>query len=218
MTIIILFLIGFTLGLLYAFVGERLPLLIPDVKNDIPNSWILNLFIGVINAVILLISYYDYGISYEFFMALIVFGLVVIIFMTDFKYMIILDSPLVISGVLTIILKAYYKGFKAMGISILSGIILFLFMLLIAFIGKKIFKRDALGGGDIKLALVIGLILDLRLGLIAIVLSSLIALPYALASMMLVKTREVPYGPFLAGSMGLVFMFIDKFTNLINFF
>ena len=215
MTIIILFLIGFTLGLLYAFVGERLPLLIPDVKNDIPNSWILNLFIGVINAVILLISYYDYGISYEFFMALIVFGLVVIIFMTDFKYMIILDSPLVISGVLTIILKAYYKGFKAMGISILSGIILFLFMLLIAFIGKKIFKRDALGGGDIKLALVIGLILDLRLGLIAIVLSSLIALPYALASM---KTREVPYGPFLAGSMGLVFMFIDKFTNLINFF
>ena len=104
-----------------------------------------------------------------------------------------------------------------MGLSILSGLLLFLLMLLIGIIGKKIFKREALGGGDIKLAILIGIILGFRLGLVSIILSSLIALPYALASLMLNKNKEVPFGPFLIGSMAIVFLFSDKFMNLINF-
>ncbi len=215
--IIILFIIGFCLGLVYALIGERLPLLIPEIALKNENSWILNLFIASIHALILLISFYVYGISYEFFSSLIVLGLLIIIFITDFKYMIILDSPLIVASILILILKAYYFGFKDMGLSILSGLALFLFMLVVSIIGRKIFKREALGGGDIKFSFVIGLILGLRLGLSAIILSSLLAIPYALASLMLSKTREVPYGPFLAGSMGVVFLFSEKFLNLIYY-
>ena len=90
------------------------------------------------------------------------------------------------------------------------------FMFIVGLIGKKIFKREALGGGDIKLSFVIGTILGLRLGLISIIFSSLLALPYALASIMLSKNKEVPFGPFLVGSMALVFIFSDKFMSLIN--
>ena len=144
-------------------------------------------------------------------------ALVTTIFVSDFKYLIILDSPLVISSILTLILKYCYFGLKEVGISIISGIILFVIMLLIGKIGKILFKKEALGGGDIKLAIVIGLILNLRLGLVAIILSSLLAMPYALGSIMLSKNKEVPYGPFLIGSLGIVFIFIEKFTNLINF-
>ncbi len=215
--IIILFLIGFSLGIAYSIIGENLPLLIPEVKMSESNSWILNLFIGCLNAIILLISFYTYGLSYEFFSSLIVIGLIIIIFITDFKYMIILDSPLIIGGLLILILKAYYYGFKEALLALLSGLILFVFMLIVSFIGRKIFKREALGGGDIKFSLVIGEILGLKLGLAAIITSSLIAMPYALASLMLSKNREVPFGPFLAGSMGLVYLFSDKFLNLINF-
>mgnify|MGYP005777157915 FL=1 len=43
--IIILFIIGFVLGLFYAFIGEKLPLLVPEVIEKESNSWILNLFI-----------------------------------------------------------------------------------------------------------------------------------------------------------------------------
>ena len=197
--IITIFFIGFILGLAYSLIGEKLPLLVPDVVAKEDNSWILNLFIGVVNALIMLISYYYYGFSYEFFSSLIVTALVLIIFISDFKYMIILDSPLLI------------------GLSILSGLLLFLLMLLFGIIGKKIFKREALGGGDIKLAILIGIILGFRLGLVSIILSSLIALPYALASLMLNKNKEVPFGPFLIGSMAIVFLFSDKFMNLINF-
>lgn len=215
--IIILFLIGFILGIIYAFIGEKLPLLVPEVIEKEGNSWILNLFIGVINALVFLISYYNFGLSYEFFASLIIAGLVLIIFISDFKYMIILDSPLIISGLLILILRAYFYGFKNMGLSLLSGLILFLLMLIIGFIGKKIFKKEALGGGDIKLAGIIGLILGLRLGLVSIILSSLLALPYAVAALLLNKDNEVPYGPFLIASMAIVFLFMDKFNNLIAF-
>ncbi len=215
--IIILFLIGFILGIIYAFIGEKLPLLVPEVIEKEGNSWILNLFIGVINALVFLISYYNFGLSYEFFASLIIAGLVLIIFISDFKYMIILDSPLIISGLLILILRAYFYGFKNMGLSLLSGLILFLLMLIIGFIGKKIFKKEALGGRDIKLAGIIGLILGLRLGLVSIILSSLLALPYAVAALLLNKDNEVPYGPFLIASMAIVFLFMDKFNNLIAF-
>lgn len=215
--IIGLFLIGFVLGLVYALIGEKLPLLVPEVLPKENNSWILNLFIGVVNALIFLISYYTFGISYEFFATLIIAGLVFIIFISDFKYMIILDSPLVVSAILILILRAYFNGLKDMGVSLFSGLILFLVMLLIAFLGSKLFKREALGGGDIKLAGIIGIILGLKLGLVAIILSSLLALPYAAGAMMLNKDSEVPFGPFLIASMAIVFIFSDKFLNLIAF-
>lgn len=215
--IIGLFLIGFVLGLVYALIGEKLPLLVPEVLPKENNSWILNLFIGVVNALIFLISYYTFGISYEFFATLIIAGLVFIIFISDFKYMIILDSPLVVSAILILILRAYFNGLKDMGVSLLSGLILFLVMLLIGLLGKKMFKKEALGGGDIKLAGIIGIILGLKLGLVAIILSSLLALPYAAGAMMLNKDSEVPFGPFLIASMAIVFIFSDKFLNLIAF-
>lgn len=215
--IIILFLIGFVLGLVFSLMGEKMPLLLPEVREKPENSWILNLFIATMNAIIVLISYYIYDFSYEFLATILVSGLVINIFVSDFKYMIIMDTPLVIVSILILILKTIFMGFKTMFISLASGLILFLFMLLIGIFGKKIFKREALGGGDIKLAAVIGIILGLRLGLVAIIFSSLLALPYALAVMMLGKDREVPFGPFLIGSMALVFIFSEKFMNLINF-
>lgn len=215
--IIWLFLIGFVLGLGYAFIGEKLPLFVPEVIEKESNSWILNLFIGVLNALVLLVSYYTFGISYEFFASLIIAGLVFIIFISDFKYMIILDSPLIIGGLFILIFRAYFYGFKNMGLSVLSGVVLFLLMLSIGFIGKKIFKREALGGGDVKLAGIIGIILGLKLGLVAIILSSLLALPYAAGAMMLNKDSEVPFGPFLIASMAIVFIFSEKFSNLIAF-
>ena len=215
--IILLFLIGFGLGLLYAFIGDMLPLYVPEVVKKEENSWIFNLFIGILNALVILVSYYSFGISYEFFASLIIAGLVFIIFISDFKYMIILDSPLIAATLLILIFRAYFYGFKNMGLSLLSGVALFLIMLLIAFIGKKIFKRDALGGGDIKLAGVMGIILGFPLGLVSIIFSSLLALPYALGAIMVNKDSEVPFGPFLIASMAIVFVFIDKFSNLIAF-
>ena len=141
-----------------------------------------------------------------------------LIFISDFSYYIILDSPLIISSILLFILKFIFFGYKDALISIVSGISLFLVMYLIKIIGDKLFKRESLGGGDIKLAFVIGYALGFRLSLIAIILSSFLALPYSVASLKLQKNNEVPFGPFLVSSLFIVFLFQDKFINILGFF
>ena len=159
--------------------------------------------------------YFPFG--YNYLVGLIIVSLMIIIFISDFRYMIILDSPLLFSTVLIIILKLIYFGFKNTIYSIISGLILFFIMLLIEKLGTLILKKDSLGGGDIKFAFLMGLALDLKLGIVALVLSTFLALPYAVASVYIMKKNEFPYGPFLAGALFIVFFHLDKFTNLINY-
>ena len=162
-------------------------------------------------------TYYIFPSGYYFYGGLIISSLLIIIFVSDFKYMVILDSPLIVTGILFIILKLIYFGFRATLSSFLSGVALFLVMLLLFQVGKLLFKKEALGGGDIKLSFIIGLILDFNLGLTALVLSTFVALPYALASLEIKKNNEFPYGPFLAGSLFIVFYNYDKFLLLLEY-
>ena len=168
--------------------------------------------------VLFLFSYLYFGISYNFFIMLILSSLCVIIFVSDFKYMIILDSPLIIAGVLVIILKTVYYGYKTIIPTLISGIITFLVMLLVGFIGKKMYKRDALGGVDIKLSFVIGMILGVQVAMVSLIFSTFLALPYALATIVLKKDSEVPFGPFIVASLFIVFLYYDKFYNIVKLF
>ena len=168
--------------------------------------------------VLFLFSYLYFGISYNFFIMIILSSLCVIIFVSDFKYMIILDSPLIISGVLVIILKTVYYGYKTIIPTLISGIITFLVMLLVGFIGKRMYKRDALGGGDIKLSFIIGMILGVQVAMVSLIFSTFLALPYALATIVLKKDSEVPFGPFIVSSLFIVFLYYDKFYNIVKLF
>lgn len=168
--------------------------------------------------VLFLFSYLYFGISYNFFIMIILSSLCVIIFVSDFKYMIILDSPLIVSGVLVIILKTVYYGYKAIIPTLVSGIITFLVMLLVGFIGKRMYKRDALGGGDIKLSFIIGMILGVQVAMVSLIFSTFLALPYALATIVLKKDSEVPFGPFIVSSLFIVFLYYDKFYNIVKLF
>ncbi len=172
----------------------------------------------ILTGILFTLSYYRFGISYEFFISLIISSLVVIIFITDFNDMIILDSPIVIATILVLIIKFIYFGYKEVLFSLLSGILAFITMYLIGFIGKKIFKREALGGGDIKFMFVAGVILSYKYALIMLILSNFVALPYAFASILLNKKSEVPFGPFLVGSLFIVFFFLNKFKYIVYLF
>lgn len=174
-------------------------------------------FAEIFTGLLFLLTSIYFSFGYNYLVGLIIVSLMVIIFISDFKYMIILDSPLIVSIVLIIILKLVYFGFKTTIYSIISGLILFLIMLLIENLGSLILKKDSLGGGDIKFAFLMGLTLDVKLGIVALVLSTFLALPYAIASVKIMKSHEFPYGPFLAGALFIVFFHLDKFTNLINF-
>lgn len=170
----------------------------------------------LLTGILFALAFYLYGISYEFFAMLIISSLLVIIFVSDFKYMVILDGPLVICSILLLGLKYYYFGWKVLLISIVSGLVIFLFMMLIKFIGDRVFKQESLGGGDIKLATFFGFVLAIRLGFISLVVGCFVAFPYAIYSVFSNNNREIPFGPFLITGLLIVFLLATQITNFID--
>ena len=169
-----------------------------------------------LTGILFLISYNLFGISANFFMGIVLSSLVVIIFVSDSKYMIILDSPLIISSILILIIKFCYYGIDSVWKSLLSGLFVFVVMYLLMLLGNFLFKRESLGGGDIKLSFVSGLVLGPVMGLFYICLGAFLALPYALYVMLKNKENMLPFGPFLAISMLLIYYNLDFFTNFLN--
>ncbi len=175
--------------------------------------FIYELFTGIL----FLISYLKFSVSYEFFVMLLISSLLVLIFITDFKYMIILDSPLVVSSLCFLGIYWVSFGFISTTLRILEAICFFLTMFGIGKLGNALFKKESLGGGDIKFSFVMGLLLGYKYALVALVFSTFLALPYAIGSMVLKKDNEVPFGPFLVSSVALVFFFSEKFQYLFYF-
>lgn len=182
-----------------------------------------HLIIEIITGLLFMGGYLYYGLNLYYLTYLVIISVSLIIFISDFKYMIILDSPLIIGSILILIIRYFELGIYNTLFSILYGITMFIIMYLIKIIGNKLFKKESLGDGDIKLAFFIGLVLGypgvgIRLSLISLFFSAFLALPYAYASVYLTHKNEVPFGPFLAFSMVIVYIFIDKFTRLLIFF
>lgn len=163
-------------------------------------------------------GYYLYLNTPHLLMYFILISVMLLIFISDFKYMIILDSTLVVGSTLYIIVLLIFFGFNTALVHILSGLGLFITLLAFKKLGDIIFKKESMGGGDIKLAFFMGLVLNYQLGLVALILSTFLALPYALAITYFNKKNELPYGPFLIAACVLVFVFIDKFSAVLEVF
>ena len=89
-------------------------------------------------------------------------------------------------------------------------------MLMVKIVGDKAFKRESLGGGDIKLSLFIGLVLGYKLSFINLVLASFLALPVAFYYLIKLKDREVPFGPFLIISTFIIYIFSTQILDFID--
>jgi leader peptidase (prepilin peptidase)/N-methyltransferase len=74
-------------------------------------------------------------------------------------------------------------------------------------------KKEAMGEADIMIAGTIGAMVGVKLGLVVVFLSALLALPVFLIAGK--KDLEVPFIPFLALALLIVYVFSDFFTNLL---
>ena len=164
------------------------------------------------------LCYFLYGISYEFCAGIIISSVLIIILISDFKYLVILDSPLVIGTILIIGLKYCYFGSDATIKSLTSAFLMFMFLLMIKFVFDRVYKRESLGGGDIKLSLLSGATLGIKLGLASLIVASFLAFPYAIYIIKKHKEKEIPFGPFLAGSLFLTFIFTEPIAKFISTF
>ena len=172
----------------------------------------MELFTGVL----FLISYMLFGLSENFYLSLIIASLVVLIFITDSIYMIILDEALIVSGVLILIIKFIYQGFMPALISLGHGMIIFLVIYALMILGNYLFKKESMGGGDIKLSFIAGMVLGPYLGFFYIVFASFLAFPYAIYVVIKNDDGILPFGPFLATSMLFCFYNSEMLTQFLN--
>lgn len=168
--------------------------------------------------------YFLYGFSYMLFpFCILVFSLLVITAI-DFEFQIIPDEfsfLLMIVGflssffnfmlgdtVLQRILNSFL-GFVAGGGS----------LLVIAVVGKWIFKKDAMGGGDIKIMAGVGTFLGWEKVLFAIFIAcfigSIVGL-FLIVSKKIVRKQEIAFGPYLALSSYLT-LFLPAPATIINY-
>lgn len=175
------------------------------------DSFLVELVTGISFALV----YFVYGISYETSIGFVIVLVMISIFISDFKEMVILDSTLVVGTVFYYVLIFLELGMrKGVYKSFLYGIFGFVLLFVIKILGDAVFKRESLGGGDIKFAFFMGSVLPYNLFLIALVIGSFAALPYALYISISKKTNELAFGPFLA--IGLFVAFLLK-SPILNF-
>lgn len=172
----------------------------------------IELFTGML----FLISYYTFGLTPEFAIAIIISSLVSIIFVSDINYYIILDSPLIIGSTLIIIIKLLTTTLTSTLLSIGSGVLIFAIMYSIMLLGNLIFKKESLGGGDIKLSFIAGLVLGPKLGILYIIFGAFLAFPYAIYITIRNKENMLPFGPFLISSLLIIYLDYEFFLTFIN--
>ena len=193
----------------YIFLGG----LCKKCKNPIGFVYFLT---ELLSGCLFALCYKVFGISYEFFTAVILSSLVIIIFVSDSKYMIINDSPLIVSAILIFIIKWLDTGILSALMSLVYGLIIFGVAYLLMLFGSLAFKQEALGGGDIKLSFVAGMVLGVKLGILYIVLASFLAFPYAVYVTLKNKDNMLPFGPFLVSSLLIIYLNMNIISEIIK--
>lgn len=105
--------------------------------------------------------------------------------------------------------------------SLLGGILGFIIFYGVAFYGLLVFKQDAMGGGDIKFAISIGLFLGVEKSIYAFVLSFFIGV-ICLVPFMIINKKSgkepIPFGTFMAIASMLSFLFSGFIRKFIFVF
>lgn len=164
------------------------------------------------------LSFYLFGFSYELLLMLVVASLFIIVIVSDVNFLVIPDEVTIVCSVLIIIINIFNLGLKNAVLMFLSGICLFLIMFLVMKLGNRLFKKESLGGADIKLMFLVGLILNPIEGMFCIFLSSVLALPISLVLLWKNKDNVIPYGPFIVLALLLILIFNLDLTFLLNLY
>lgn len=173
--------------------------------SRIPISyWIVEIVTGLLFAV----CYHSFDFTTDLLIALVFTSSLIIVIISDIEYMIILDEVLIASTLIIILIYIFGFGLEKAALHIYSGVGAFLAMYAIKILGDKAFKKESLGGGDIKLMFLFGLVLGFPMSICTIFLATFIAFPVAIIILLSSKENIIPFGPFL--SMAAIITLVSK--------
>ncbi|WP_419959130.1 prepilin peptidase [Psychrobacillus sp. BM2] len=160
-------------------------------------------------------AYYQLGFSLELAVALLFISLLVIITVSDIAYMLIPDKILLFFLIPLIVLRVF-EPLNPWWDSIIGAIVGFGVLFLIAVVSK-----GGMGGGDIKLFFVIGLVLGWVPTLLTLFLASIIGTVIGIISLRRTKQGRktpIPFGPSIAIAAIIAYFYgellVDWYVNL----
>lgn len=167
---------------------------------------------------ILIVIYRQFGLSLEFFGYGLFALALLVIFFTDLDKRMIPDRVTFPGIVLGLVFRALSRDV----VSGLAGAALgFGLLLFVAWFGKMLFRKEAMGGGDIKLAAMVGAFLGWKLLLVGLFLAFVVG-AFIGGVFLLVRGRdrgsEIAFGPFIAaGAMASLFWGADILALYLRF-
>lgn len=144
------------------------------------------------------LAFLSFGLSWKLLIALTFMSMLIIVMVSDYIYMIIPDEVLLFFGIALSIEILFIDGYHSLLLSLGNGCIAALFIYFLKMLGDLIFKKESMGGGDIKLLFTFGLVLGWQLSVFSIFLASIIGLPLSLLILCKNKDHIIPFGPFLS--------------------
>ncbi len=179
-------------------------------------------FSELATGLLFMVSYHSFGFSLDLIIALTLVSTFTLVIVSDLSYLLIPDRFIVIPSIIIIIINFLNNGLVDGLIQIGYGVFAFLLMYLIMLLGNKLFKKESMGGADIKLMFLVGLTLDPLLSIMVIFLASFIALPVAFFLLMKNKEHVIPFGPFIMASFLIIYFtklnIIEIFENILKLF
>ncbi|MBU8932409.1 MAG: prepilin peptidase [candidate division Zixibacteria bacterium] len=172
--------------------------------------------VELLNAALYLYFFRQEGMSLDFLILAVLASALVVIFFIDLDHRIIPDS-ITLPGMIV----GLAVSMRPDGIGILSAIIGLVAgggsLYLVALLGDWLFKKESMGGGDIKMAGMLGAFLGWQKVIFVFFGSAAIGLVVSLAVMCfssrLRETRMIPFGPFLASAAVVAIIFGDRIIH-----
>ncbi len=183
-------------------------------QNKLPISYLL---MEICTGVLFAVCYHVFGFELKLITALIFVSSLITIIISDIEYMIILDEVLIFAITAIIIVDIFDIGLYKSSLCVLSGVGAFITMLLIKKLGDLIFKQESLGGGDIKLMFLVGLVIGYPMSVCNIFFATFIAFPIALALLIFKKDNIIPFGPFLSMAAIILYIWGLTFEEVLKF-
>lgn len=182
-----------------------------------PISWVYPA-VELLTASLFWFTFWKFGISWQFFSSLALISVLIVISFVDLKYQIIPDLISLPGILLGVAFSFFIPGFSWLN-SVMGVLLGGIFFYLMAKGGELLFKKESLGGGDIKLAAMLGAFLGWKKLLLVFFISSFLGALVGISLILAVKQfrskRIIPFGPFLALAAVLVIFVGD---SLLNFY
>lgn len=176
--------------------------------------------IELLTGILFLLIYNIYGYNIQTIYYLIFISMLIIITFIDIDHYIITDCLIIFGSIVAILANILGQGIGIKN-SILGSLICGGSMLILTSLIEFVVKKEAMGGGDIKLFAMTGLFLGISGGLLTILLSIYVGAFYAIVVIVNSRLKKqkynsmIPYGPFI--SIGALIVVLCE-TNIISWY